>query len=256
MRINKIIHASDDKDFYLDFWPIVSKIWKLKFNFEPVLLYFGNQNPSDQYGTVVRMPLIKDVPVNTLCQISRYWIPVTDKDAVWMTSDIDMLPISKHYFDGFIADVPDDKWLSLNSDPKENFPYINYLCCYNVARGSTFKEVLNLPESFEEFVNIGFWKGDSNSVYTPNGLSEGMPYWSADEAWSSGRINNFYDQSRIVRRFRECGPHRCRRIDRLDWRWNEKEVLKENYYDCHAIRPYRNHKNSIDKLVELILSNV
>lgn len=256
MKINKVIHASDDKDFYLDFWPIVSKIWRLKFNFEPVLLYFGDRNPTEEFGTVVKMPIIPNVPVNTLCQISRYWIPVTDKNAVWMTSDIDMLPISKHYFDGFISDVPEDKWLSLNSDPKEHFPHIHYLCCYNIAKGYTFQEILDLPESFEDFVKKDFWKGDPGVLYKPDGLSVGMPNWSADEAWSSRRINTFHDQNRIVRKFRDCGPHRCRRIDRLDWRWDANEIIKENYYDCHSIRPYSKYKSSIDSIVNQILKNV
>lgn len=256
MKIDKVIHASDDKDFYLDFWPIVSKIWKIKFKVEPVLLYFGDNSPTEEFGKVIKMPIIPDVPVNTLCQISRYWIPVTDKNAVWMTSDIDMLPISKHYFDGFISDVPEDKWLSLNSDQKENFPNIHYLCCYNVAKGSTFQEILELPERFEDFVKKDFWKGDPNILYKPDGLSVGMPNWSADEAWSSSRINAFGDQSRIVRRFRDCGPHRCRRIDRLDWNWNIKDIIKENYYDCHSIRPYSKYKDSIDSIVDQILKNV
>jgi hypothetical protein len=152
MRIDKAIHASDDKEFYLDFWPIVSKIWRKKFNIEPVLLYFGNGSPSEEFGTVIKMPIIPGVPVNTQCQISRYWIPKTDMDAVWMTSDIDMLPISRNYFSDWLSDLPDDKWVHLNSDPGETYPHITYLCCYNVARGRTFQEILELPDTFEEFV--------------------------------------------------------------------------------------------------------
>jgi hypothetical protein len=59
-----------------------------------------------------------------------------------------------------------------------------------------------------------------------------------------------------VRKFRDCGPHRCRRIDRLDWRWDANEVIKENYYDCHSIRPYSKYKRSIDSIVNQILKNV
>lgn len=255
MKIDKVIHASDDKAFYLDFWPIVSKIWKKKFQVEPVLLYFGNGNPSTEFGTVIKMPIIPGVPVNTQCQISRYWIPSTDLDATWMTSDIDMLPISRHYFLGWPLDVPDDKWLHLNADPGEHHPNIVYLCCYNVAKGRTFKEILELPESFEEFVKKEFWKENSHN-YTPNGLSHALPHWGADEMWSSRMLNRFSDQSRIVRQFRDCGPHGCHRIDRLNWEWDESQVISEDYYDCHAIRPYSKHKDSIDKLTNLILKNV
>lgn len=255
MKINKVIHASDDKSFYLDFWPIVSKIWKKKFEVEPVLLYFGNGNPSTEFGTVIKMPIISGVPVNTQCQISRYWIPQTDLEAVWMTSDIDMLPISRHYFLGSISDIPEDKWIHLNSDPSENHPHITYLCCYNVAKGKTFKEILDLPETFEEFVHKDFWKENTHN-YTPSGIPDVLQHWGADEMWSSKMLNTFSDQSRMVRLFRDCGPHECHRIDRVNWSWNDQNVLSENYYDCHSIRPYSKYKQSIDRLVNLILKNV
>lgn len=255
MRIDKVIHASDDKEFYLDFWPIVSKIWRKKFNIEPVLLYFGNGSPSEEFGTVIKMPIIAGVPVNTQCQISRYWIPKTDMDAVWMTSDIDMLPISKHYFSDWLSDLPDDKWVHLNSDPGETYPHITYLCCYNVAKGRTFQEILELPDTFEEFVKKDFWKENTHN-YTPSGLSDALPHWGADEVWSSRMLNKFPDQSRIVRKFRDCGPHGCHRIDRINWGWEDNRVLSEDYYDCHAIRPYSKHKASIDRLTNLILKNV
>ena len=255
MKIDKVIHASDDKKFYLDFWPIVSKIWRKKFNVEPVLLYFGNGSPTEEYGTVIKMPILPDVPVNTQCQISRYWIPTTDLNATWMTSDIDMLPISKDYFTKWIADISDEKWVHLNSDPRESFPHITYLCCYNIAKGSTFKEILKLPNTFEEYVNLGFWKENSHDHSVP-GISSSLPHWGADEMWSSKMINQYEDQSRIVRKYRDCGPHECHRIDRVNWNWHVKDVLSEYYYDCHAIRPYEMHTQSIDRLVELILKNV
>lgn len=255
MKIDKVIHSSDDKEFYLDFWPIVSEIWSKKFKIEPVLLYFGEGNPSEKYGKVIKMPIVDGVPVNTQCQISRYWIPVTEPESVWMTSDIDMLPISRPYFKDWIADISDEKWVHLNSDPKESYPNIVYLCCYNIAMGKTFEEILQLPKRFEDFVKIGFWKENTHE-YTPLGLSGALHHWGADEMWSSRKLNQFEDQGRIVRKFRECGPHECHRIDRLKWKWNEDMVKNEYYYDCHAIRPYKENKSSIDKLVKLILSNV
>jgi hypothetical protein len=252
MKIQKVIHACDDKPFYLDFWPIVSKIWKLKFNVEPVLLYFGKGNPSTEYGTVIRMNILPDVPINTQCQISRYWIPVTEQNTIWMTSDIDMLPISKYYFQDMIKDISDDKFIALNSDPREKYPNILYSCCYNVASGKTFTEILDLPNSWEEFANLNFWKENTHN-YKPDGLDNELPHWGADEMWSSRKINNYKNQNKIIRLSRSCGRHRCHRIDRLDWKWNVEQVLQEYYYDCHSIRPYSSHKNSIDCLIKLIL---
>jgi hypothetical protein len=169
-----------------------------------------------------------------------------------MTSDIDMLPISKNYFINDLKDISNDKFIALNSDPREKYPNILYSCCYNVASGKTFTEILNLPKSWKEFVNFNFWKENTHN-YKPDGLDKELPHWGADEMWSSKKINSYHDQNRIVRLYRSCGRHQCHRIDRLNWRWQDEKVLQEYYYDCHSIRPYTTHKESIDKLVNLIL---
>jgi hypothetical protein len=252
MRIQKAIHACDDKDFYLDFWPIVSKIWKVKFNVEPVLLHFGEKSPTTEWGTVVKMPILKDIPVNTQCQISRYWIPTTDLSATWITSDIDMLPISRDFFVRGIEGISDDKFVALKEqNPNEPFPML-YSCCYNIAKGHTFKEILGLPDSWEAFANSGFWKENTHN-YMVAGLNQKLPHWGADEQWSSRQINSFGDQKRIVRIYRE-GAHNARRIDRLSWRWDDNLIRKEYYYDCHCARPYSDNKQGIDSIVTNILN--
>ena len=68
MKIQKVIHSCDDKEFYSDFWPIVSKIWKLKFNIEPVLLYFGTGNPTEEYGEVIKMEILLLVKCMNICR--------------------------------------------------------------------------------------------------------------------------------------------------------------------------------------------
>jgi len=247
MRIDKVIHSSNDDPFYLDFWEIVSKIWNLKFGVTPVLIYFGESKVSEQYGSVIKLNAPEGIPINTCCQLSRYWLPSTEENAVFMTSDIDMLPISKWYFMEQIKDIEDDKFVNLNCAHGQNgyFP-----CCYNVAKGSTFKEVLSLKDDWEEFITNGFWKSYSYN-HTPNGLNKVLPHWVADEEWS-GKLISEFDQSRVVRLYREHGLN-YRRIDRGRWNWSKDDI--GSHYDCHSIRPYSSHKTEIDSIVECILSS-
>lgn len=248
MKIDKVIHSSNDEKFYLDFWPVVSKIWKLKFKIEPILLYFGNSNDvSEEYGTVIKMPLIEGVPEHTACQLSRYWFPATEKNTTFMTSDIDMIPLSTWYFKDQIINIPDTKLINLNCNinNKSYFP-----CCYNIAKGSVFREILDLPESWEKFITNNFWQS-SRMNHTPYGLNKNLPHWSADEEWSSDLINRF-DQNRIVRIFREAAPY-SRRIDRSFWSYDPKLVKSGKYYDAHCIRPYSMYKEEIDFLCDLLL---
>ena len=53
MKINKAIMSIDDNPLYADFWPVVSKVWYLRFGIEPVLIYFGKKELSESYGTVI-----------------------------------------------------------------------------------------------------------------------------------------------------------------------------------------------------------
>jgi hypothetical protein len=263
MKIQKVLHSCDDKKFYSDFWPIVSKIWKTKFNIEPVLLYFGDSEKdgiSKEYGQVVDMEILEGIPLNTQAQVSRYWYPVNEPDTVWLTSDIDMIPISRYYFIDMINDAPDNSWVHLNGDPKESYPNIHFLCCYNAAKGSTFIEFLDLKPTWKEFMNSINWEQNTHT-YAPSGLQEyepekfgeGMKHWGIDEMWSSSKLNK-QDSNRIIRYFRECGPHNCRRIDRLDWNWDNDKIINEYYYDCHSQRPYEFYKESIDLIQKNILN--
>ena len=246
MRIDKVIHSSNDDPFYLDFWEIVSKIWNIKFGVTPVLIYFGESKVSEQYGSVIKLKAPEQIPINTCCQLSRYWLPSTEENTVFMTSDIDMLPISKWYFIEQIKDISNDKFVNLNCARGQNgyFP-----CCYNVAKGSTFKEVLSLKDDWEEFITNGFWKSYFYN-HTPSGLNKVLPHWVADEEWS-GKLISEFDQSRVVRLYREHGVN-YKRIDRATWGWSKEDIGSN--YDCHSIRPYSSHKDEIDGIVECILS--
>ena len=43
MKINYVLMGSNNNPLYLDFWPIVSKVWKIFFNITPVLGLITNE---------------------------------------------------------------------------------------------------------------------------------------------------------------------------------------------------------------------
>ena len=47
MKIKYAIMSSDSNPLYLDFWPIVSKVWKEKFDIEPILYYIDENHDID-----------------------------------------------------------------------------------------------------------------------------------------------------------------------------------------------------------------
>ena len=261
MKIDKVIMSCDDKRYYLDFWPLVSKVWKLKFNIHPVLILFGDKkklNVSEEYGTVVEFNVLKDIPSYLQALWVRYWYPITEPETTWAISDIDMFPMSRHYFIDILKNIPDNLFVNTNAD-KTFFP-----SCYNIAKGKVFKEVLELPDNWEESINIvnniAKTKKDMTMTHTPNAIHKYEPstnnepfhLWGVDEAYACSQIAKFADQSRI-KRVERPGGFCHRRLDRSSWKPEDDKILNEWYNDCHSIRPYSEHKQEIDRVVNLLL---
>jgi len=117
MKIDYAIISSDSNPMYLDFWPIVSKLWKQKFNIEPILIYIDEEKDkeiSEEYGTVLRLTPLENIPLYIQTLWSRYWLPSLYPNKTCIISDIDMLPLSKEYFIDKIKEIPDDKYVHLN----------------------------------------------------------------------------------------------------------------------------------------------
>jgi hypothetical protein len=120
MKIEVVIHSSNSNPMYLDFWPLVSKVWNIRFGLRPLLIYIDENHsiPIDTtYGDVIKMKPVPDVPVYLQCLWVRYWIPTQYPEKVCMISDIDMFPISKSYFTETIKSVSDDKYVHLHTCP-------------------------------------------------------------------------------------------------------------------------------------------
>lgn len=247
MKITKAIVSSNDNPMYLDFWDSVSKLWKLKFGIEPVLLYFGENvdKVSDKYGTVIDMEILEGIPVSTQAQCSRIWYSGQCGDEVVITSDIDMLPLSPKYYVDSIANVSDDKFVSLN--PLNNNTY--FPMCYNVGKSSTLKDILDIDTDWETFMTklIKWAESDECEDHYGNGN-----YWSLDETWTSKHVNEYPNRDIIHPIPRPNGVNGFR-IDRPNWTYDVNLIAQDYYYDSHSIRPYSEHKESIDQIVNTSL---
>lgn len=249
MKIDLVIHSSDSNPFYLDFWPLVSKVWKEHFKLNPILLYIDENHdiPIDEtYGKVIKMKPISDVPLYLQCLWIRYWYPTQVPDQVCMISDIDMFPISKNYFIEQIKNIADDKYVHLN--PTHNF----LPSCYHIAKGKLFKEVLKLEDEWMESVTALYNKnlGSDCFAQAPNNpILEGKQQWGADEEYATKCIRSYADQTI----FEFIERKHCR-IDRSNWIYSISQIENDMYADSHSIRPYEKYKYQIDSLLSIIYS--
>jgi len=249
MKIDIAIHSSDSNPFYLDFWPIVSKIWKLKFDIKPILVYIDedhNIKIDETYGEVIKLKPVKGIPLYLQNLWVRYWIPSIYPDKVSVISDIDMLPISERYFVKQIEKIPADKYVHI--DPQiESYGKLH--SCYHIAKGSTFREILELHEKWEDSIKHLY---DLNIGSYHAGSFGGGEAWFADEKYATKLIMQETNVDKLVFINRDREDNR-RRIDRSYWRYNPRLLKIDYYFDSHSIRPYSEHAVEIDKLVDAIL---
>lgn len=248
MKIKYAIHSSDSNPFYLDFWPIVSKVWKTKFNITPILVYIDDDYDkpiSNKYGEIIRMKNMENIPNYLQNLWVRYWIP-SQLDGVSIISDIDMLPISKEYFIDSIDKIDNNKYVHINPAVNQLPHPLSLASCYHVASNDMFKKVLKLEEKWEDSITNLYNSGLGEDH---GGHLSGKNKWAADERYATLRINNYEVAEDIVLLRRDSFGYD--RIDRSYWHYDEENV--EKYIDSHMIRPYNDYKNEIDKLVNLIL---
>jgi len=251
MKIEKVIMSSDSNPLYLDFWPIVSKIWKEKFNIQPILFYIDDDHDieiNNDYGEVIKYKPIPGIPVYLQCLWIRYWSYVLYPNEVCMISDIDMIPLSEEYFINQLKDINNEIYVHINPCYKT---YGTLPSCYHICKGKLFKEILNLPLEWEDSIKDLFSR---NLGVIPGNNQKNMSHWFADERYSSYCIFNYKHQNENnVLFINRNGGQNGRRIDRSDWTYDVELCKSGYYYDSHSIRPYSQYKNKIDDLIKLIL---
>lgn len=233
--------SSNSNPLYLNFWPIVSKIWLQKFNITPILYYIDENHDvkiDETHGIVKRLKPVKNVPIYLQCLWVRYWSFSEHSNDVCIISDIDMFPLSQEYFIDSISHIK-DKYVHLNPclDSYGTLP-----SCYHISKGSLFSEILSLDSSFDVSVKA------LNDLNIGGGPKE---QWFADERFSSKKILDYQKENpNSVVLLPRKGGQNGRRIDRTNWQYDSKKLSEGYYYDSHSIRPYLNHKTDIDEMLK------
>jgi len=241
--------SCDDNSYYLDFWPLVSQVWKHRIGYEPVLIHIGeNRNISDEFGEVIHSEPIKGYPIHTQAQLARLWYPQKELNTVWITSDIDMFPISRTYWKNIPLNGFD--WCNLNTDMQNYFPI-----CYNIASGENFKKILSAPDNFGDFLAMVTSTHTSSLTHKPeNWNRESMSSWSIDEVFLSSMVCSHRDSGGVVlQSLRPGGRQSARRLDRVDWNPNISLIQNDWYIDCHSLRPLHHYSTEIKKIMDALL---
>ena len=238
VNIDRVILGCDTNAMYLEFWPLVAKTWKEIVGIKPTVAFIGPKDfPIDEtLGDVLRFEPIPTIPTSFQAQVIRLLLPVYFEDEICIISDMDMIPLQKDFFTKNVELAPSDSLVIFNNGVTDN-KFKEYLMCYIVAQGKTFKEIFNLsdlseiPRIIQEWYNLNLgWSTDQQILY------------EAIENWE-------HKNSRVIK----LGYKEPRRIDRLNWHYDSELLKQKNFYvDSHMLRPYKNYKLLIDALIEYL----
>jgi len=272
MKIDKVIVSCDDSH-YQYFWPVVAQVCKKVLNITPVLFRVGEHDSdfySDGNGIVKYVKKLDSIPTSTQGQLLRLFATKFFPDQVCLISDIDMMLLSKEYFIENLKQYSEDSYVILTSDGydlerkecRDLFDFQVYPICYHAAKGKIFTEILEIEDSFEEFVNKVF-------NFRVNNKKE----WYSDEIYLSSKINEKHEKYEFhkLKRGYEENFYVPTRIEKynfpVDFRANDemretnlrvgnydKEKLNNGYYiDCHCVRPYGWYDKEIWEVANFVI---
>ncbi len=238
LKLDRVIISSDTNPMYSEFWPLVAQTWQEIIGIKPTLIFIAPSSvPIDQScGDVIRMEPIDGIETSFQAQIVRLLAPAFFPDETCIISDIDILPLNKHYFTHPLIACAENDFLIYRDGYFSNTGIPEYPMCYVAGKGKTFqdifclKSVADIPDKIREWyaLNLG---------------------WSTDQRILYAYANTWKDRDTHLKKL---GHTVSRRIDRADWNYN-KQMLTNNYYvDAHMLRPYHAYKKEIDLLADEI----
>ena len=218
MKLDKVVFGCSET--FSPWWNIQSRIWKTKFNVEPVCLLFGDKNKcgmSEKHGQVVEMKFDKELPDIIQIQFCKFYYPKTEPDKTWIIGDIDQIPLQTEYFLEDLPSIPDDAYAHLNYTltaqmrpdvrtdgfpgiPADSFVKLGSYANggfdlpghYHVAKGHLYEKLFFNGRSFKEVLRYvieaqrhGMIKEDARKSLNQN--IHGM-YWVAEEGYTSEQI--------------------------------------------------------------------
>lgn len=244
MKIDRFIYSTDENPNYIYSWPLVSKVTKKIFDCDVSLAFITDRCDDDklvdrmkEFGNVHLFKTMCSIPIGNQAKVSRMYTATLYPEEVCVLNDVDLLPLQKDFLINLLHIVPDDCLAAIGRNAYDNsaeagkFPMI-----YTSAKGKIFNEIINknnLPyeETLNQWVDI--------KIIDYKESINGQHYNFSDESLLRALIHLWDNKNKVVYLDRNdfVGMRATKRIDRANWRINQK-ALNENYYiDAHLPKP-------------------
>jgi hypothetical protein len=238
MKLKYAVVSANNNPEYLDFWPYVAKAWKELIGLEPILLYIDKEEPSaelSKHGKVFYLESIPEWSIVQQAQSIRFWAARL-LDAPFIISDMDMLPISKKYYENGVSDIGNSGIVSYSSDVINYRWYKTnpqYPMCYLAGDPNSFINCLQLNDICHKdflkrlmILNIRFGT-DQKFFYNQSKVTTGYSLTHLNRGWIEEK-------------------YAVGRLDKAIWPKTEYKV--DGYIDCHLPRPMIDHLEMCNEL--------
>lgn len=239
-KMDYVVIGSNKNPLYLDFWPVVSKVWKTKFGVTPVLGLiddFESEIEESEYGLIKRFKSSDNILPELQSQIVRLYLPKY-LNGYCLISDIDMFPLSKKYFEECASNLTNDNMVIYSSNHPQTIDSNMFPMCYVSAHSDVYKDIFDINLDWDDFCKLLVGRGE---------------YWYTDQKYLYEKAMDFHNKTnKLILLNRVWNAPIDNRVDRSSWSYSPELVKEEYYIDCHSLRPYNEHKEEIDKLIELL----
>lgn len=241
LRLDRVIISSDTHPNYMPFWPIVARAWKEIIGVNPTLIFIAEDNVAidETCGEVIRFKPIPGIKTSLQAQVIRLLAPAFFPDDVCITSDVDMIPLSRDYFVNSIRGCAENQFV-VYRDNAYGYRATRFPMCYIAAKGSIFAEVFKID------VSLGFYDAISRIIVAWDRLNYG---WETDERLLYQYLTGW---KHYATRCARLGHGVSRRIDREKWEFDLDLFKKGHYIDAHVLRPYSVYHAQTDELISRI----
>lgn len=272
MQIKNVILATDTNPTYFQFWNPISKIWKTKFNINPVLVFLGTEQDrqrcelTEEYGTIFIQPPVPGIPTAWSATWSLFYYTQFFPDDVCLIMGIDQIPLSTMFIKDKIEKLDENSYVMYIADAYDgpgdiwkqtphNREIGRFPTAYHAAKGKLFKEIYNFESTFAEEIN------KLNSIDSlPYSTSSSLPVkWGIDESYASLKLREYYQKTpnnKIVS-LNLISELSKKRIDRSNLNGvfsdDTKKKLQEGYYvEAHMPRPLNQNLHLLQFLIDNI----
>jgi hypothetical protein len=270
MKIDKVILATDSNPTYIEFWNPISKVWKTKFNIDPILIFIGSENEfkssnlSEEYGKIIKQEPVLNIPTGWVSTWSLYYYTQFFSDDTIIIMGIDQLPLSKDFLINRIKDINEDAYVMFIADAYDgpdiwkktppNKMVGRFPTAYHIAKGKKFKEIYQFETTFaQEILKID---NHPNLHYTQHG---NLTKWGIDESYASHKLREYYQKTynNNIVSLNLINELASRRIDRADlsnvFNLDIKEKINNGYFiESHLPRPLNKNLDLFNYLVDNI----